>query len=72
MNRKMKRVLEKKLGSDFPLEEFCALLAYYSKTMELTPDSFMIYLLKRYIPELYAEKLPFLLDMANGYDVEVE
>ena len=72
MNRKMKRVLEKKLGADFPLEEFCALLAYYSKTMELTPDTFMIYLLKRYIPELYAEKLPLIMDMANGFDVEVE
>lgn len=72
MNRKMKRALQKKLGDDFPLEEFCALMAYYSKTMELTPDSFMIYLLKRYIPDLYAEKLPVLMDMANGYKVEVD
>lgn len=56
MNRHEKRLLEKKLGEDFPLAEFTALLGYYNKTMSLSTTDFMLYLLKRYIPILYDEK----------------
>lgn len=60
MNRHTRRLLEKKLGSDFPLAEFTALAGYYKYNLDLNPDEFMIYLLKKYIPELYAEKRELL------------
>lgn len=56
MNRHTRRLLQKKLGEDFPLSEFCALAGYYKYNLDLNADEFMIYLLKRYIPDLYAEK----------------
>lgn len=55
MNRKTQRLLEKKLGVDFPFDKFLALLGYYSKTMQLDVNSFMVYLLKKYIPIHYEE-----------------
>lgn len=49
MNRKTRRILEKKLGQDFPLDDFIFLMEYYSK-LDLTIDDFMILLLKKYVP----------------------
>lgn len=62
MNRKARRALEKKLGTDFPLDEFLALMGYYNKTMHLSADEFMVYLLKRYVPVLYDEKRIYFSD----------
>ena len=59
-NRKLRRILEKKLGEDFPLAEFLALLGYYNKVQHLDANSFMVYLLKTYVPEHYNKMLPYL------------
>lgn len=48
-NRKTRRILEKKLGSDFPISEMLALMEYYSK-LDLNIEDFFIILLKKYIP----------------------
>lgn len=55
MNRKERRLLEKKLGADFPLDKFLALMGYFSKTMKLDITSFMLFILKRYIPIMFDE-----------------
>lgn len=56
MNRRTRRLLERKLGEDFPFVEFTALLGYYKHTMNLDTTEFMVYVLKRYIPTLYNEE----------------
>lgn len=71
MNRKARRLLEKKLGEDFPITEFLALMGYYNKTMHLSTDEFMIYLLKRYVPVLYDEKRIYFSDF-DCYEQEEE
>ncbi len=43
MNRKTRRILAKKIGEDFLLNKFLALMAYYNKTMHLDVNEFMIY-----------------------------
>lgn len=48
-NRKMRRILEKKLGADFPITEMLALMEYYSK-LDMNVEDFFIILLKKYIP----------------------
>lgn len=55
MNRKTRRILEQKLGQDFPLDQFLALMGYFSHTMKLDVNSFMVFILKRYIPVMYEE-----------------
>ena len=49
MNRKTRRILEKKLGSDFPIDDFLFLMEYYSK-LDLTIDELLVLLLKKYVP----------------------
>lgn len=63
MNRKARRVLEKKLGSDFPIDKFLALAGYYNHNLDLDINDFMIFLLKKYIPILYDEVSSF-----GGFD----
>lgn len=70
MNRKARRILEKKLGEDFPIEEFLALMGYYNKTMKLSADEFMIYLLKRYVPILYDEKRIYFSEFSTVEEEE--
>lgn len=70
MNRHERRILEKKLGEDFPIMEFTALLGYYNKTMKLSSSEFMIYLLKRYIPILYDEKRIYFDDFNDETSLE--
>ena len=52
MNRKTRRLLEKKLGEDFPLDEMMSLMWYYGK-LDLNVEDFFIFLLKKYIPIEY-------------------
>lgn len=49
MNRKTRRILEKKLGSDFPIDDFLFLMEYYAK-LDLSIDELLILLLKKYVP----------------------
>ena len=52
MNRKVKRALQKKLGTDFPFNEMLALMQYYA-VLDLNIEDFFIFLLKKYIPIEY-------------------
>lgn len=63
MNRKTRRILEKKLGQDFPFDKFLALAGYYNKSLEMDLDEFMTFLLKKYIPILYEEKRDIIENM---------
>lgn len=58
LNRKAKRILQKKLGEDFPLEQLLELYALYQSEHEdekITLPDYLIKLLKDYIPYLYLE-----------------
>lgn len=58
LNRKAKRILQKKLGEDFPLEQLLELYALYQAEHEeekITLPDYLIKLLKDYIPYLYLE-----------------
>lgn len=66
MNRHARRILEKKLGEDFPLEQFLALMGYYNKSLGLDVNEFMIFLLKKYIPIDYEEHRDILEQTFEG------
>lgn len=54
MNRKLRRILSKKLGEDFPLDKFFAIIGYYGK-LDLEPTEAIIFFLKTYVPIAYDE-----------------
>ena len=68
MNRKTRRILEKKLGSDFPFDKFLALMGYYNKVFDLDVNEFMIFLLKQYIPILFDEKKDLINSEVFDYE----
>lgn len=51
MGRKAKRLLQKKLGDDFPLDQYLAVLG----ASGLSPADLQIFILKKYIPVEFNE-----------------
>lgn len=60
MNRKAKRLIQNKLGADFPLDKLLAVYGYYSKSFSMSLDDFMIKVLREYTEEKYKELAPIL------------
>lgn len=67
MSRKLKRILQKKLGEDFPIDLYIALL----NASGLSPADYQIFLLKKYIPVEFKEVFDYeesVNDITNYID----
>lgn len=65
MNRKAKRLIQNKLGQDFPLDKLLAVYGYYAKSYNMSLDDFMIKVLREYTEEKYQELAPILERMSE-------
>lgn len=66
-NRKMKRELQKKLGNDFPLDQFLALVGHYNARYGWSKEQTTVFLLKVATLDTFKEIL-----LEGGFNDEFE
>lgn len=68
MNRKTKRLIQSKLGCDFPLDKFIAVYGYYAKSFSMSLDDFIVKVVREYTEAKYEEIAP-ILERMNDDDI---
>lgn len=76
MNRKLRRQIEKKFGSDFPLDKFLACYEMYRKEMEiydivLDVDDFIIHIIRQFSIDCYFDNEEKLRELGLALDEPV-
>lgn len=69
MNRKIRRILQNKFGSDFPVDKLLSLYSYYA-SLNLTIEDFVIKMLREAVESDYSEKEK-ILEMRSLEDEKV-